>query len=127
MKQKKRTEKPLSILEKKRRSLAKKLNIDEESDFEETLDAILESENFNRWMPGKEDPAEMRPKETDTISEMLGDLTSLAYMVEHMEQILMMASTGKMCPLRGMREAGEMVYHADSIMEKWYQYLSPEA
>lgn len=117
----------LNILEQKRKSLAKKLNIEEESDFEATLDAILESEDFKRWMPGKEAPSEPRPKETDMISEMLDDMASLAHMIEHMEQILTMASTGKMCPLRGMREAGEMADHADSIVEKWYQYFSPEA
>lgn len=127
MNKEKRNRELLNILEKKKRSLAKKLNIEEESGCEAILDAILKSEDFTRWMPGKEKSSVVTSKETDTISEMLSDMASLAHMVEHLEQILMMASTGKMCPLRGMREAGEMVDRADSILESWFQYFGLDA
>ena len=126
-KRKKRAKDLLNILEQKRRSLAKKLDIGEESGFDETLDAILESENFKRWMPGKEAPSEMRPEEKDTASEMMDDLISFGGMVERLELILTMVSTGKMCPLHGMREAGRMVDQVSSTMEKWYKYSEPDA
>ena len=122
-----KAEELLNILEQKRRSLAKKLNIGEESDFEATLEAIMESEDFKRWMPGKEAPPETRSEEKNTISEMLDDLISFGGMVERLELILTMVSTGKMCPLHGMREAGRMVDQVSSTMEKWYKYAEPDA
>ena len=118
----------LNALRKKKNRLDNSLNCEDmDSNFMKSMDELLESDNFTQHPSSDRARVFDGIKIEDTDTLMMDDMISLAHMVEHLEQILMMASTGKMCPLRGMREAGEMVDRADSILESWFQYFGLDA
>lgn len=127
MKQEKRKMSHLNVLNalrKKKNQLDEGLSCEDvDSDFMKSLDDLLESEDFSQHPSSDRARGFDGMEIKDTTTSMMDDMISLAHMVEHMEQILMMSSTGKMCPLRGMREASEMVDRADSILESWFHYF----
>ena len=63
----------------------------------------------------------------EVFDEMLSDLISFADMVERMELILTAVSTGKMCPVRGMRAADDMLGTVSEVLLKWAKYQEPVA
>ena len=63
----------------------------------------------------------------EVFGEMMGDLISFADMLERMELILMAVSCGKMCPVRGMKTAGDMMHETSGVMHKWLEYSKPIA
>ena len=118
----------MRVLKKKKDRFDDGLNCeDEDSELLMSLDELLESDGFQHGDHEDKHRSNNTPKIDALSSEMLDDVLSLVNMVEHMEQVMELTAIGKMCPLRGLRDASEMVDHADSIVEKWYQYFSPEA
>lgn len=63
----------------------------------------------------------------EIFDEMLSDLISFADMVERLEMILMAVSYGRMCPLRGMKSAEDMVDTVSDVLVKWSTYKEPTA
>lgn len=63
----------------------------------------------------------------EIFDEMLSDLISFADMVERLEMILMDVSNGRMCPLRGMKTAEDMVDTVSEVLVKWATYKGPAA
>ena len=110
---------------------------EEDSEFLRALEEFL-SENEQETKPDadmQEQEAEpdgdnMKIPEGDgeeVFNEMLADLISFADMVERMELILTAVSTGKMCPVRGMRAADDMLGTVSEVLLKWAKYQEPVA
>lgn len=98
-----------------------------DSDFLKSLDELLESDD-SQHCPQEDKSRKNDALKRDSITaEMTDDLLTLVNMVEYLEDILMLSATGKMCPLHGMREAAKMADHADSLVDKWYQYFCSNA
>lgn len=118
----------LQVLKKKKERLDDGQDCEDvDSDFLKSLDERLESDDSQRC------PQEDKSRKNDALkmdsitAEMTDDLLTLVNMVEYLEDILMLSATGKMCPLHGMREAAKMADHADSLVDKWYQYFCSNA
>ena len=111
------------ILDRKRRSMAKKLNLEEDSDIETVIDAIVASEDFKRYALGQPASCEKKQDAEDTEYEMLGDMIALTCMVKHVELLLSLEITGKICPLYSMSEAGRIVDQAEAVLAKWSDRL----
>ena len=108
---------------------------EEDSDFFRALEEFL----AEGWQESK--PDEVRNEKPDVpekdrmdipegdgeevFDEMLSDLISFADMVERMELILTAVSTGKMCPIRGMRAADDMLDTVSEVLLKWAKYQEP--
>lgn len=81
-------------------------------------------------VPGDSDCKDIPVPEGDgeeIFDEMLSDLISFADMVERLEMILMAVSYGRMCPLRAMRTAEDMVDTVSEVLVKWATYKEPTA
>ena len=106
---------------------------EEDSDFLKALEEFL-SEGGQERKPCEE---EARPEKEkmdipegdgeEVFDEMLSDLISFADMVERMELILTAVSTGKMCPVSGMRAADKMLGTVSEVLLKWAKYQEPVA
>lgn len=118
----------LQVLKKKKdRLVDSQDHEDVDSDFLKSLDELLESDDSQHCPQEDKSMKNDSPNMDFITAEMTDDLLTLVNMVEYMEDILMLSSTGKMCPLHGMREAAKMADHADSLMDKWYQYFCTNA
>ena len=114
----------LRVLKKKNGQLNDGQNCEDvDSDFLKSLDELLDSDDSQHCLREGKPMKSDTPKMDSITAEMTDDLLTLVNMVEYMEDILMLSATGKMCPLHGMREAAKMADHADSLLDKWYQYF----
>lgn len=110
---------------------------EEDSDFFRALEEFL-AENEQGDKPDVDKPEKTAEPDEDgmdipegdgeeVFDEMLSDLISFADMVERMELILTAVSTGKMCPIRGMRIADDMLDTVSEVLLKWAKYQEPVA
>ena len=112
----------LRVLKKKKDRLADGQDREDmDSDFLKSLDELLESDDFQHSTENDD------PKMDSIMAGMTDDLLTLVNLIEYMEDILMLSATGKMCPLHGLREVAKMADHADSLVDKWYQYFCSNA